>query len=160
MWFKKTKTNISKSFPSGISCCDVAVYAIENGHVFLLLGQKPAEEKYRFVGGFFDYTLDNSLEDTARRELSEEIKGDLCFVGGGRFQYLSSHKVDDKRYKNDVHRVISSLFIVEVHLHQMTVEAGDDLARARFFKLGHCRDIIMPEHKPLLDSVDSFLTPF
>lgn len=96
-------------YPVGMSVVDVAVYKQENDVVSILVGRKPREKLLRLIGGFFDVSVDNSLEDAALREMREEV-GDISV---GVPQYVISKKVDDWRYRDNQHKIVSSLFIVD-----------------------------------------------
>ena len=93
----------------GMSVVDILVYKREGEKLFLLLGRKKREISYRILGGFFDVALDRSLEDAALRELQEEA-GDIQVK---HMQYVMSKKVDDWRYRDNQHKIVSSLFMAE-----------------------------------------------
>ncbi len=84
---------------------DVAIVNRENQTV--LLGHKKHDGgKYRFIGGFFDPTVDISLERAAVREVVEETGG----VEVGNMTYLGSGIIDDWRYRNEKDRIVSAFF--------------------------------------------------
>src|ERR1041385_6524306 len=74
----------------------------------LLLGRKPNQEKFRFVGGFADPALDHSYEDAAIREAKEETSLVVKSV-----RYLGSTRIDDPRYRGTADSIITHLFFAE-----------------------------------------------
>lgn len=92
----------------------------------ILLAQKPNETgKWRFIGGFVDPT-DSSLEQAVRREVNEEAHIEIADI-----QYALSHKVDDWRYKDDVDKVMTTLFTA-TYVHGMP-RPDDDISSLGWF---------------------------
>ena len=58
------------------------------------MGKKKGRDSWAFVGGFVDVT-DKCFEETAVRELSEEIEG---IQTSDIFYYICTSKIDDSRY--------------------------------------------------------------
>ncbi|MBI3510457.1 MAG: NUDIX hydrolase [Bacteroidetes bacterium] len=92
----------------------------------LLLGRKPHQEKFRFVGGFADPALDNSYEDSAKREVKEETSLDVQSV-----RYLGSTRIDDPRYRGTEHCIITHLFLAEEWSGEP--KASDDIIELKWF---------------------------
>ncbi len=92
----------------------------------LLLGRKPHQTKFRFVGGFTDPALDNSYEDAAKREAKEETGIDVQSV-----KYLGSTRIDDPRYRNTPDCIITHLF--EATEWSGEPFASDDIAELKWF---------------------------
>ena len=92
----------------------------------LLLGRKPTQTKFRFIGGFADPALDNSYEDSARREAKEETALDVNTV-----RYLGSTRIDDPRYRGTEDCIITHLFIAEEWSGEP--KASDDIAELKWF---------------------------
>lgn len=92
----------------------------------LLLGRKPHQEKFRFVGGFADPALDNSYEDSAKREAKEETGLVVTAV-----RYLGSTRIDDPRYRGTPDCIITHLFLAEEWSGEP--EAADDIAELKWF---------------------------
>lgn len=119
---------------------------------YILLGRKPGEVQWRFPGGFVD-PKDLSLEDAARRELSEEVKG----ITTHPLYYISSHKVDDWRYRGTKDGIMTSLFLT-YHLGGEP-KAGDDLEEVKWFDLDDFTkspdfwSTFFMAHKPLMISL-------
>lgn len=138
-------------YPISYQTVDIAVV---NKHNQLLLARKPNEHKYRFVGGFVDPT-DLTLEAAAKRELGEETGGN------GNFDspvYVSSHRINDWRYRSEVDKIMTSLFLVN-HLWG-PLEPADDIAELRWVKvedIQNLEELLMPEHIPLMISLLSYL---
>ncbi|MCG6940706.1 MAG: NUDIX hydrolase [Thiohalocapsa sp.] len=107
---------------------DIAVFAIRDDALHLLLirrGNPPFEGAWALPGGFLD--IDEDLETCAARELAEEtgLSGlyleQLCTFGAvGR----------DPR-----ERVISVAYLALAPAGERSVQAGDDAADARWFRL-------------------------
>ncbi len=92
-------------FPTGFPTADVACI---KGSA-LLLCQKPNRDKFNLIGGFFDPTLDKSLEDTALRELKEESG-----IVGKDPKYMGSFLIEhDYRYKRDIDKIVTTLFMID-----------------------------------------------
>jgi bifunctional NMN adenylyltransferase/nudix hydrolase len=91
------------TYPTAYPVID-ALILNENNEI--ILGRKPNETKWRFIGGFVDPT-DSSLEMAVKREVSEETGVEV-----GELAYLTSTLLDDWRYRSEPDRaVISSVFV-------------------------------------------------
>jgi bifunctional NMN adenylyltransferase/nudix hydrolase len=138
------KTDISKDYNCVLSVVDIAV--IDFNKKRLLLGRKPNEVKYRFIGGFTDLHQDRSYEDAARRELQEEAPN----IEASLLKYIGSSIIDDPRYRNDRNKLFTSFFYCEYVFGQ--TKAGDDLAELQWFDIDKIKYAdIVEEHKILLD---------
>lgn len=132
--------------PVAYPTVDITVFN-ENGE--LLLGRKPAEKLFRFIGGFVD-PKDASLEMAAKRELSEEA-GDIAIHEP---VYMMSQKIDDWRYAKEESGIITSLFLVKRMFGMAT--AGDDIAEVKWISVQRLSDLdklqyeIVPEHLELM----------
>lgn len=108
----------------------------------LLLGKKPHEEKYRFIGGFADPT-DNSYEQSAIREADEETGLEV-----GDLKYLGSAKIDDWRYRKSQNKIITHLFVAKkVFGNEMPDDDIRELAKFEFNLLNI--NMFVEEHKIL-----------
>jgi len=116
----------SNQYPKTWPTVDVAILDCANKRV--LLGRKPHEEQYRFIGGFVDPT-DASLEAAAIREAHEEA-GDMELSS---MTYISSHQVLDWRYKNEKDKIMTSFFVCNLMFG--SPKPGDDIAEVRWFDL-------------------------
>lgn len=118
----------------------------------LLLGRKPNQKLFRFVGGFSD-PKSPSLEVDAQREVYEETG---LSVGG--MQYLGSFLIDDWRFKNEQDKIKSVLF-KGTYSHGRA-EAQDDIEEVKWFDLDKIKeDDIVPEHRPLFKKLMNNLFP-
>lgn len=133
-------------FPVAYPTVDICVFDNDGK---ILLGRKPNEKYFRFIGGFVDPT-DDSLEAAAKRELSEEASG----VTVGKPKYMLSQKIDDWRYRGEESGIMTSLFLAQRLMGGAT--AGDDIAEVKWFDFRHfsnfdgVRTTIIPEHHELM----------
>lgn len=140
-------------YPMGMAVVDVAVYKREGNTISLLLGRKPREDTYRLIGGFFDVALDATLEDAALRELKEEV-GDIEVSAP---IYIASSKIDDWRYRDNEHKIISSLFAVEYK--KGTPISQDDIEEIKWVKLGDLKSVPITEnHKHFIEAVVTYIS--
>ncbi len=138
-----------KQYPKVYPTVDVAIY--DPKEMRLLMARKPAEEKYRFVGGFADPGSD-SFEADAIREVKEETGLDIVDP-----QYIGSFKVDDWRYRNEVDK-IRTLFFVGLYT-EGTPQADDDISEIRWMTIGEIhKALLVNEHHMLFDALDTYLS--
>jgi bifunctional NMN adenylyltransferase/nudix hydrolase len=128
------------------STVDVCPYNKEGQ---ILLGKKPNESVWRFVGGFVDRT-DLSDESAAKRELAEEAGS----IEVSSMEYVTSQKVNDWRYAKSEDGIMTRLFITEYLWGR--IEPSDDISELKWFDLetfkvhNNIIDMIMPEHHDLM----------
>lgn len=122
----------SNRYPSAHPTVDVAI--LDEHCQRILLGRKPYEQEYRFIGGFVD-TRDACLESTVRREVKEEA-GDIEI---SNITYVCSGRVDDWRYRYEVDKIMTSLFACNYMYG--SVQAGDDIAEVRWFDMKQMDDL-------------------
>ena len=128
-------------FPTAYQTVDVAIV---DDRCRLLMGRKPTETKWRFIGGFSDPNS-VSLEADARREASEETKTE---VDG--FTYLGSLKINDSRYMGEVD-CIKTIFFVGKYIFGRP-EGGDDIAEVKWIPIKDLnKDDIGEFHHVLVD---------
>lgn len=134
-------------YPTSFQAVDVV---IEKG-TQLLLGKKPTQPHWRFIGGFVD-PKDNSLETAARREAYEEAGSNLEL---NRFDYLFSFRVDDPRYYDSEDKIMSAVFLASYVYGKE--EAGDDIGEVSWTEKAviknRYQEFIMPEHWPLVETL-------
>lgn len=109
----------NSTFPFNYVTIDVAILNEDNTKV--LLGRKPLENEFRFIGGFTDIT-DECFEHTVRREAQEETGLEI-----GNIQYVSSHRVQDWRYAKEEDRSIITTFFKANKVFGQE-KANDDIA--------------------------------
>lgn len=110
----------------------------------VLLGKKPNQSKYRFIGGFAD-PRDDSYEQSAMREALEETGVEV-----GDVRYCGSAKIDDWRYAGETDKIMTLFFTAQYVFGR--IQPQDDISELRFFKLTELkRDDLVPEHGILYD---------
>jgi len=141
----------------------------------ILLGRKEGDRQWCFPGGFVD-AKDASLEDATRRELFEETG---CHTSSVQMcKYVASLEVvNDWRYKNEVDRIMTNVFLMELPpnspylknndqgeegtglLSENKLKASDDLAEIQWFDLKEfsetphhfvTNDLITKAHQPIM----------
>ena len=143
-----TQNQFDKVLPT----VDVAILDKRDGEFNLVLGKKKIYDGYMFIGGFADPTKDISFEETARREVLEETKLQL----GDDFRYLGSFKVDDYRYRNEIDKIITSFFLVDV-LSGNAI-ASDDIDSIHTVKLDHLKEEdFATVHRPLFNVLMNYI---
>ena len=135
-------------YPTAYQTVDIAILNEEGTK--LLLGRKPMEKKWRFIGGFSDPNS-NSLEDDAKREVAEETGIEV-----GDMKYIGSTKIDDWRYRSEKDCVKTALFLTK-HVFGKP-EGGDDIAEVKWFDLATLfKDEVVDSHHPLLRMLQDHL---
>jgi bifunctional NMN adenylyltransferase/nudix hydrolase len=129
---------ISKQRPVTYPTVDIVV-ANYDGQI--LLARKPAEDKFRFVGGFVDRT-DENYEMAARRELYEETK-----LSGLKPVYVASQQIKDWRYEREDSGIMTTLFLFYEWDQMGRPEASDDIAEVKWFDLS---ELFEHEQEPSL----------
>lgn len=136
-------------YPIAFHTVDIAIIKNENGKKMVLLGQKPNEvntDFWRFPGGFVDPT-DDSAEESAKREVSEETNLDINI---NDLIYVCSKKIDDPRYRSSVNKIITTMYMCKYT--GGTPKASDDLKGVQWFELNNTLyNSINPIHRQLLD---------
>lgn len=128
---------------------DVVAYN-EKGQI--LLGKKPNEKKYRFIGGFVDRT-DANWEHAAKREFSEETGG--CEIGD--LKYVASGAIKDWRYNNLESGIMTTLFIGKFVMGR--INPSDDIESLSWVNpddIDVTRDIMI-EHQELFELLLNYI---
>jgi bifunctional NMN adenylyltransferase/nudix hydrolase len=133
-------------YPKTYPTVDIAV--LKNGNAELLLGRKNNSVKWRFPGGFADPS-DNSFEESARREMTEECGN----IETGDMKYIGSAKINDWRYRNEADKIVTMLFKTELSFGNP--KAADDLEELHWFAVNElpimlANGDITNEHEPLV----------
>lgn len=168
------KTTVNDSFRDGmiyqaLSQRDKATIAVDivpfhDGKV--LLGRKPGESQYRFIGGHVD-TTDDSLEMSALRELAEEtgisytnldIEDNITYALN-RLKFLGTKRVEDPRYSKDSNRIFTVFYKLEMLKSDGIIlgyaKPGDDIEEIKWFTRDELLELTLKkqirfEHQPLL----------
>jgi len=124
---------------------------VRNNHNKIIIVRKPTETLYRFPGGFDD-VIDESLEATVRREVSEELSD----IEIDNIEYISSQKIDDWRYRGKLDKIKSVLFTAQFifgHPKPSDDLAGGDVKWVDIDSLKQTyKTDLVPEHHILFES--------
>ena len=111
----------------------------------VLLGRKPNESHFRFIGGFAE--SGESFEEATCREVLEETGLELMDL-----RYIKSIPVDDWRYKNEKKKITTLFFKANVFKGRPI--PNDDIAELMWVNietdLGY---VIIDVHKPLAQAL-------
>lgn len=141
--FRRGYIEASKyKFPTAYPCVDIIMYDTNNN---ILLAKKPGYDKYHLVGGFVDPT-DESLEKAAEREFREEVLN-LPTNLITDFEYVTSMKINDWRYRGTKDGIISSLFsicLIDTFIeYKDKLKAGDDIEEVKWFNIDEINEQIV-----------------
>lgn len=136
-------------FPTVYSTVDVAV--LNRGKV--LLARKEDSTEWQFIGGFLD-TEDKNLRIAAARELYEET---TIKIHPDRLRYIDSIQIDDWRYRKGPDKIMTHFFLLSISSDLIQPEAADDIVEAKWIELDKIKDILIPEHLPLLELLENKL---
>lgn len=91
---------------------------------------------------------DSSLEAAARREVTEETHIEVSAL-----EYIGSFLVDDWRYRNEVDKVMTTVFLARYMFG--AIQPDDDIEELKWFRLNRKFDFagLVASHKPLLSGV-------
>lgn len=125
---------------------DIAVF--RNSKTELLLGRKDIDNQWRLLGGFADPT-DESFEESAKRELTEECGP----IETTEMSYEKSFRVNDWRYRSESDKIITTLFSTDFISGEP--KGSDDIAEVRWFPLDQVKTMMeqkqtAAEHTPQL----------
>jgi len=130
-------------YPSVKATVDIAI--LNENETKILVGKRNTESKFRIVGGFSDPVLDNSFEDSAKRETREETALEVSEP-----KYIGSVKIDDWRYRNEKDKVFTLFFKCKRVFGQP--QANDDIAEVRWMSIDKTSMAdIVDEHKVLME---------
>ena len=111
-------------FATAYQCVDLAIVD-DAGR--LLMGRKPNETKWRFIGGFSDPNSP-SLEADARREAAEETGVEVDAI-----KYIFSTKIEDPRYQGELD-CIKTAFFVGKYIYGRP-QGNDDIAEVKWIPI-------------------------
>ena len=108
-----------------------------------MLARKPGERGYRLIGGFVNPT--DTSPEAARREVKQEAQ-----IGISNPIYMGSFLVDDWLCRNEVDKIVSTLFVTECMYGAF--QPDDDIEELGWFRLSRMLDIgdIVDAHRLLL----------
>lgn len=132
-------------FPKVYPTVDIAI--LNEDETKVLLGRKPYEDRFRFIGGFVDPFVDSSYEEAAIREVAEETNAIIDAP-----EYIFSTYVDDWRYRSERDRIFTTFF--KAHHTEAALCPGDDISEVRWFSLDTLTsDSIVETHHVLLTAL-------
>lgn len=139
-------------YPTSYQTVDVAIVNFDKrGNKQILLGKKLYENKFRFIGGFVDPD-DNSLEDAAYREATEECG----YIQTENYKYIGSFRINDWRYRNSKDKIMTSFFMCTYFDGKCT--PSDDINQLEWFEIKDLtEDVFEEEHIPLFNKLIHYL---
>jgi bifunctional NMN adenylyltransferase/nudix hydrolase len=142
-------------YPAAMPTVDIAV--IDNDKQQVLLGRKPNETKFRFIGGFVDPKKDDTFEQAVQRELREETGGNMEVTTP---VYISTRKVDDWRYRGEQDKIFTTFY--KVNRVYGNPQPDDDIAELKWFTLEdfikNSVELVVPEHQGLCEDLIQNIT--
>lgn len=133
-------SGVFNQYPKVFTTVDIAIFNKTN----ILLGRKPDETLFRFIGGFAEPESD-SFEEDAKREVQEETGVEVS-----NLRYIGSKKVQDWRYRNGVDKIKTMLFVCSYVFG--APKAADDIAEVKWFDFTSLKpENLVESHRPLFD---------
>lgn len=129
-------------FPIIYPTVDIFVYNMSYGTV--LLGRKPGHHLWQFPGGFID--KGEKASEAAIRELSEECPD----IETTPLKYIDTFPIEDYRYRGTKDGVLTTLF--KCYYQKGDLIAGDDLEELKWFTIKEANEVIVNNHKKLLNA--------
>lgn len=134
-------STVANQWPACLPTVDMAIF--NDGRTRILLAKKPKESSFRFPGGFVEPGA--TLEGTVISETLQETH-----LVASRLSYVKSFVINDWRYRSEVNKITTSLFIVDQWTG--TPEPDDDICELRWFPFNtHTLDSVITEHREMLD---------
>jgi bifunctional NMN adenylyltransferase/nudix hydrolase len=134
-------------YPVIMPCADIVVYDPSTDSI--LLGRKPQENLFRFIGGHVEVT-DSCYEAAAIKELGEEAPGISICETTSTLRYICSGRIQDWRHAKENSEIFSTLFMATKM--SGSARAADDIEEVKWFKVDDIKDyerhakMIVPEH--------------
>ena len=108
----------------------------------ILLGRKPGEDKWRFIGGFA--SGNTPYEQDARREVMEETGLEI-----GDITYVGSYPVDDWRVRSEKKCSIMTVLFTAKYVFG-PADAKDDIEEVQWFLFEKCTlNSLIPAHREM-----------
>ncbi len=141
MWRKGWLAALHHQYAVTDPTVDMAVHTADWDLV--LMGRRSSVSPLRFFGGFVN-PEDASMEEAAKRELSEEAVGALI----GEPRYVGSFRINDRRYQRSQYGIMTTFFAVEYK--GGVVMPGDDMGVVEWCRLDEeTLDKVALEHQKL-----------
>ena len=121
---------------------DILVYNMSFGKI--LLGRKPGHHLWQLPGGFIN--KGEKASEAAIREFSEECPD----IKTTPLRYIDTFPIEDYRYKDTKDGILTTLF--KCTYQKGDLIAGDDLEELAWFTLKEANEIIVNNHKKLLNA--------
>src|SRR5271157_2897504 len=135
---------LAQLWPSLLPCVDIAPLHQSDGKLELLLGRKPGEKKFRFIGGHAE-AGSGCYEKDATRELYEEAHANC-----GELTYVGSTNIDDWRYAGVAEKKIRTI-LYRGFTMSLSATPGDDIEEVRWFDVKKLKlSDVVEEHASLL----------
>ncbi len=130
-------------YPRPAVTVDIMVFDREEPQNLLLIQRKnpPFQGLWAFPGGFVD--PDETLEMAAKRELEEET--------GISINHLEQFKTFSEPDRDPRGRTISTIFFAAIE-KKATVTAGDDAAKASWFKINELPQLGFDHQKIIMEA--------
>lgn len=146
-------------YPVIMPCADIVVYNPTDDTI--LLGRKPKEKLFRFIGGHVEVT-DESYEMAALKELHEETGGSLSICEPAKdLKYICSGKIKDWRHSKETSEIFSTLFLATKLSGY--AKGSDDIEEVKWFKVEDILDyekhskLVVPEHVDFFGKLVDYL---
>lgn len=138
--------SVYNNYPTVYSTVDVAIL---NNDGEILLGKKPNEDRYRFIGGFVDVKDENDFA-ACRREAFEETGAQV-----EPYEFVTSLKVKDWRYEKETDRKIMTR-LYKARFISGPISPADDISELKWFKISDLKptDLVF-EHQPLYEELNT-----
>lgn len=124
---KTMKMEYTYKYPHAAITADCVIYGFDGERLKILLverGVEPCKGMWALPGGFMK--IDETIEETAKRELSEET--------GLRNVFMTQFKVFSKVDRDPRERVVTVVFMALVRPSDYMLVAGDDASNALWFE--------------------------
>jgi bifunctional NMN adenylyltransferase/nudix hydrolase len=132
-----------------ITHLDSTIPGLQGPTRYFLLGQKPGESRWRFIGGFSEPTTP-SYEFDAKREAMEETGLPIEDL-----KYIGSALIPDWRWAGEPDQIKTLIFTGT----SMTMggRANDDIAKVKWVKASELADsLFIDTHKPIWNLVKTY----
>ncbi len=136
-------------YPHAAITADCVIYGFDGEHLKILLierGVEPYKGMWALPGGFM--RMDETIEETARRELFEET--------GLKDVFMSQFKMFSTVDRDPRERVVTVVFTALVRPEDYVLVAGDDASNALWFDERHLPPLAF-DHAEIIDEAHKYL---